>query len=274
MPGRRPDVVKSARRVVEVFEYFDRDRRAATVTDISRALSYPQSSTSELLRSLTELGYLYHNRIRRTYSPTARVALLGAWVEPRLFRGGRAFAAVDRIAEKTGETVVISSGGRAYLCHSIHVVQGANEGAVPVHVGQSQPLLHCPEGELLVASYPDRGIQSALHHIHFFERAPEREFIPSQKLVELQALRQRGWKIAPTGHGPNCGAVALLLPRRRGGNRLVLSVRGQRNVIQQRGEDILGVMLEERDALAEDVGEAAHRPSVQRSRNGATPPSC
>jgi IclR family KDG regulon transcriptional repressor len=249
MSGSRPHLVKSAQRVVEVLEYFDRDRRAARVNDICNALSYPQSSTSELLRSLAALGYLYYNRSRRTYSPTARVTLLGAWVEPNLFRAGKAFAAVDRIAERTGETVVISSSGPAYMLYFIHVVQGANGAAIRAQVGQSEPLLHCPQGEVLVASYPDREIRLALHRINVFEKSPEHQFIPSQKFAELQALRQRGWKIAPTGFGPKKGAVAMLLPRRRGGNRLVLSVLGTRDVIEQRGDDILSVLLEERKLL-------------------------
>jgi IclR family transcriptional regulator, KDG regulon repressor len=249
MSGGRPHLVKSAQRVVEVLEYFDRDRRAARVNDICSALSYPQSSTSELLRCLAELGYLYYNRSRRTYSPTARVTLLGAWVEPNLFRAGKAFAAVDRIAERTGETVVISSSGPAYMLYFIHVVQGVNDGAIRAHVGQCKPLLHCPQGEVLLASYPDREIRLALHRLNIFENSPEHRFVPSQKFTELQAVRQQGWKIAATGLGPKEGAVAMLLPRRRGGNRLVLSVLGARDVIRQRGEDILGIMLEERKLL-------------------------
>lgn len=81
--------IKSAHRVLEILEYFDQDRRVATVMEMSRTLNYPQSSTSELLRCLTRLGYLHYNRVRRTYSPTARVALLGAWVKPSLFRADR-----------------------------------------------------------------------------------------------------------------------------------------------------------------------------------------
>ena len=249
MSGGKPHLVKSAQRVVEVLEYFDSDRRAARVNDICSALSYPQSSTSELLKSLAALGYLYYNRSRRTYSPTARVTLLGAWVEPNLFRAGKAFAAVDRIAERTGETVVISSSGQAYMVYFIHVVQGKKEGAIRAHVGQFEPLLHCPQGEMLLASYPDREVRLALHRLNVYEKSPEFQFVPSQKFTELQSLRQRGWKIAPTGIGPDKGAVAMLLPRRRGGNRLVLSVLGARDVIQQRGEEILNILLEERKLL-------------------------
>src|SRR5207253_1159749 len=97
--------IKSAHRVLEILEYFDREHRTATVMDLSRSLAYPQSSTSELLRCLTALGYLHYNRYRRTYSPTARVALLGSWVDPTLFRGGTVLTALDRVADRVGETV-------------------------------------------------------------------------------------------------------------------------------------------------------------------------
>jgi IclR family KDG regulon transcriptional repressor len=250
LAGGGRHLVKSAQRVVEVLEYFDWDRRAARVNDICSALSYPQSSTSELLRSLAALGYLYYNRSRRTYSPTARVTLLGAWVEPDLFRAGKAFAAVDRIAERTGETVVISSSGPDYMIYYIHVVQGTNEGAIRAHVGECSPLLHCPQGDVLLASYPDREIRLALHRISIFETSAKYQFVPSQKFTEMQALRERGWKIAPIGVGPQEGAVSMLLPRRRGGDRLVLSVLGTREVIQQRGEEILSILLDERKQLA------------------------
>jgi IclR family transcriptional regulator, KDG regulon repressor len=254
LAGGGRHLVKSAQRVVEVLEYFDWDRRAARVNDICSALSYPQSSTSELLRSLAALGYLYYNRSRRTYSPTARVTLLGAWVEPDLFRNGKAFAAIDRIAQRTGETVVISSGGPAYMIYCIHVVQGSNEGAIRAHVGQCAPLLHCPQGEVLLGSYPDREIRLALHRVSIFETSAKHQFVPAQKFTELQALRDRGWKIAPTGLGPQEGAVTMLMPRRRGGDRLALSVLGTREVIQQRGEEILGIMLDERKALSSSSG--------------------
>ena len=50
---------KIARRVIEVLEYFDDNHREATVMDIVRRYNRPQSSTSELLSSLVDLGLLY-----------------------------------------------------------------------------------------------------------------------------------------------------------------------------------------------------------------------
>jgi len=79
-----PRVVKSAVRVLEVLELFDRLQREASVGEVARELGYPVSSTSMLLGSLLERGYLRHGPDQRTYFPTPRVTLLGAWIEPQL----------------------------------------------------------------------------------------------------------------------------------------------------------------------------------------------
>src|SRR5271170_3404827 len=120
MMDRDMRTIKSARRVLEILEYFDRDHRTVTVMDMSRSLAYPQSSTSELLRCLTRLGYLHYNRVRGTYTPTARVALLGSWVEPTLFRGGTVLTALDHLAETVGETVALSTAVN-YVVQHLHV---------------------------------------------------------------------------------------------------------------------------------------------------------
>src|SRR5215471_12160295 len=90
--GERPkitgSVVKSAGRVLQVLEFFDDIRRESNVVEIKDALGYPQSSTSALLRSLVELGYLNYNNTSRTYIPTTRVALLGTWIDNDLMRDG------------------------------------------------------------------------------------------------------------------------------------------------------------------------------------------
>jgi DNA-binding IclR family transcriptional regulator len=107
-------VVKSAARVLEVFEYFDSVRTESTIMDIARALSYPQSSTSVLVKSLVELGYLQHGARYRTYRPTPRVTLLGAWVEPMLSAEGAVLQLMDDLGKATGETIILAA---AYSTH-------------------------------------------------------------------------------------------------------------------------------------------------------------
>jgi DNA-binding IclR family transcriptional regulator len=240
--------IKSAHRVLEILEYFDREHHTATVMDLSRSLSYPQSSTSELLRCLTRLGYLHYNRYRRTYSPTARVALLGSWVEPTLFRGGTVLSALDRVAESVGETVLLSTAAN-YLVQHLHVVDGVADHAVVEHAGHSEPLLHSPQGLLILSSYQDTHIRSALHRLNAEEEDPERRVRINEKIDELSAMRRRGWIVQPDARADNTGVIAILLPPRKGMDRLALSVVAPREVIEARADDILKIMLEQRNGI-------------------------
>ena len=70
--------VKSAMRTFEVLELFAEHRRPMALNEIYTGLGYPQSSTTNLLKSMVLLGYLNYNRARRTYLPTMRVGALGA----------------------------------------------------------------------------------------------------------------------------------------------------------------------------------------------------
>jgi IclR family KDG regulon transcriptional repressor len=249
MASKAARSIKSAHRVLEILEYFDLNHRTATVMDLSRSLSYPQSSTSELLRCLTRLGYLHYNRVRRTYTPTARVALLGSWVEPTLFRGGTVMTALDHLVEAVGETVALSTAVN-YVVQHLHVVTGQGEDAVAEQAGHTEPLLYSPQGRLLLATYQDLQIRSALHRLNAEEPNPERRVKVNETIDEFSRIRKRGWLIdAHAKAEDGVGVVAVLLPPRKGRDRLALSVMARSEVVEQRGEEILQIMLEERDHI-------------------------
>jgi DNA-binding IclR family transcriptional regulator len=260
---REERTIKSARRVLEILEYFDRNHPSATVMDMSRALSYPQSSTSELLRSLTRLGYLHYNRYRRTYTPTARVALLGAWVDPTLFRGGAVLEALDHVSALVGETVLLSTAAN-YVVQHLHVVQGASEHAVSDHGGREDSLLHSPQGRMILSSYRDMHIRSALHRLNAEEPDPERRVRLNETFQELIELRKQGFVVQPQAHEDGTGVVAILLPPRRGVERLALSVIAPREVIEARSDEILRIMFEERDHILPQEAQPA-APRVSRT---------
>lgn len=244
--------IKSAHRVLEILEYFDQDRRHATVMDMSRTLNYPQSSTSELLRCLMRLGYLHYNRARRTYSPTARVALLGAWVKPSLFRGGPVLSAIDDMAKITHETVALSTSSNYALQH-LHVIHGGAKDAIDAHGGDELPLLHSAQGRLLLSSYRNEHVRSAVHRLNAEEPDQDLHVRIADVLSEFAVLREQGWVIEQDRNG--VGAVAVLLPRGRHADRLAISVLAKPEVIAQRGREILDLLLARKEAFADFDGD-------------------
>lgn len=255
--------IKSAHRVLEILEYFDQDRRHATVMDMSRTLNYPQSSTSELLRCMTRLGYLHYNRVRRTYSPTARVALLGAWVKPSLFRGGPVLSAIDEVAKLTNETVALSSSTNYVLQH-LHVIHGNSDDAIDAHTGDELPILHSPQGRLLLSTYGNEAVRSAVHRLNAEEADTEKHVRVADLLSEFMVLRDKGWIIEQDRDG--VGSVTVLLPHARHMDRLSVSVLAKPSVIAERGQEILDLLLSRSRAMADlyaaDQGEESSKSNV------------
>jgi DNA-binding IclR family transcriptional regulator len=233
-------MIKSARRVLEVLEFFDQTHTAATVMDISRALGYPQSSTSELLRCLQGLGYLQYNRYSRIYRPTVRVGLIGAWVEPNFFRDGLLLSTIDTIARATGHTVVLSSAMN-YVVQHLHVVPGSRPDAVAVQINDTEPLLHSAAGRLLLSSYSQAHIRSAIHRLNAEETNPEMRVRLQETVVELTKLRAVGW-ITEVDREAGHGMVAAMIPHQDGVQRIVLSVVAPCQQIDDHADEILEII--------------------------------
>ncbi|MDO7836356.1 helix-turn-helix domain-containing protein [Sphingobium sp. HBC34] len=198
--------VKSARRVLEVLEYFSTGPTEVTVMEMSRALDYPQSSTSELLSSLVTLGYLNHDRRRRTFRPTVRVAAIGSAVGPEMFRRGAMMDVVDDVHMETGATVVVGMAQRGVL-HIVHVA-GCTQ---PIRQRTPGPLLHSALGQALLSGISDPEVRSLIHRLNA-EAGEGQSVAPAAYLETIAEVRARGYALAPC-HGGEM--LATILPHAR-----------------------------------------------------------
>jgi DNA-binding IclR family transcriptional regulator len=245
--------IKSAERVLHVLEYFDSKRTKATVMEIARQLGYPQSSTSELLRCLVKLGYLNYDRFRRTYEPTARVPLLGAWVQPGLFRHGHLLPMLDEISRATGETVTLSSLVGLEVQY-IHVVPPRGTTEAIVAQGGIRPLLQSCIGRLYMSGYPDARVRELVHRLNAEEVIPERRVKLANLEVELKRIRQQGYAAEYGEFETGFGAMNALLPCRNG-QTLAVGIAGTAHDLQAHSDEYLAVI---RSALKQVV-----RPAVK-----------
>ena len=110
-------------------------------------------------------------------------------------------------------------------------------------------MLHSPQGELVLASYPDPQIRLALHRLNADETDPGRRVNINDKLAELRAMRDRGWTIDAPANPKQRGTVSILLPRKKGGDRLTLSIIADGHTLAQRSEEFLRILLAERDRI-------------------------
>ena len=232
--------IKSAERVLHVLEFFDSSRTKATVMEISRQLGYPQSSTSELLRCLVKMGYLNYDRYRRTYEPTARVPLLGAWVQPGLFRHGHLLPMLDEVSRRCGQTVTLSSMVGLDVQY-IHVVPAPDAALPSVVQGGSRSLLHSSTGRLFLSYRSDTSVRELVHRLNAEEADPDRRVKLANIVGELKQIRQQGYAAEYGEFDCGFGSISALLGCRNL-QTLAVSIVGRSDLIQASADSHLAVL--------------------------------
>ena len=161
--AQEPSMVKSAHRVLRIFEYFAEIQRPASMTEIARRLDYPPSSTSALLKSLLDLGYLDCDRKAHTYVPTARISLFGGWVRNRA--GGDLETIAQALHEATRLTTFIASRNQLYSQY-IRVIQGTTSVRFYLEPGGLRLLPASTPGRVLLSQIGDDDVQRLLLRIN------------------------------------------------------------------------------------------------------------
>ena len=237
-----PRVVKSAVRVLEVLELFDRLQREASVGEIARELGYPISSTSMLLASLLERGYLRHGADQRSYFPTPRVTLLGAWVEPLLTPNAEVMRMMSELGEATGETIILAAPTRDQAQY-LHVVPATATMRMHVGPGTMRPLVASGLGRVLLSTMPDEKVRQLVMRHNDGPLAQEEGRISLAALQrELSGIRARGYSVVLRGVTPGAGLVGMLLPMELAGVPLAVGIGGWAREMRARQQDYLNLL--------------------------------
>ncbi|WP_022673823.1 helix-turn-helix domain-containing protein [Novosphingopyxis baekryungensis] len=213
MTTQTANKAKIARRVIEVLEYFDDAHREATVMDIVRRYDRPQSSTSELLSSLVELGVLYKDCQSRSYRPTPRAAMLGANTQTPLVRSGGLSALLDRLQAQTGLTVALFGlvGVEVQVFNCLSGTVGSNAGFRESIVGgKTERLTDSTVGQLLLSTLSRPRREGIIRRLN---AETDGHHMPYSEMLDLidRYERQRG-ATGAAGFGIDAEICAALLP--------------------------------------------------------------
>lgn len=212
---------KIAKRVIEVFEFFATDNRRATVMDIVRRYGRPQSSTSELLGALVEMGLLYKDPHSRSYAPTPRLAALGFASQPEAIGSGRLFTYMDRLAQTSRCDVALFGIVRTHL----QIFRWAQGPASPptLGCGSSVLLSSSAAGLLLLSAMGPSQASRMLWRLNS-EVSPEDKFNLAEVNQNVARFAQFGHATGLSGFDPKSRVTAVLLPEAVGERRLALGM--------------------------------------------------
>lgn len=224
----------SAIRALDVLAYFDDIRRPATVGEVARALSIPQSSTSLLLKSLVAAGYVNHDPLNRTFRTAERTALLGHWIDPRLLRESSLIEAMRSLRDETSATTFLAVRN-GWSAQYILVVEAQTDGLFHLVAGTVRPLVASCAGYALMKNWGDQKIISATLR-HNIETDAD-DLSPKQVLEAVEHVRKHGYAVSVNLHRHGGLAVAMPLPSFNGSESIALGIGGVGDTSRERADD-------------------------------------
>jgi DNA-binding IclR family transcriptional regulator len=243
-------LVKSAVRVLEVFELFDKLKRPLGTAEIARSLQFPLSSTSMLLRSLTEMGFLSCDPSNRLYFPTLRISLLGEAIADLIPTTQRLRDLMRRVHQETCEITILGTRNGLNLQY-IDIMQDERGRRLTHRSGSLRPLFHAAGGVAILSTYSDDVIGQLVRH---YNARQERntKLVSLKNVLELIAkTRERGYSTVVNQLKVGHGSIAMVLPADPTHHRpLVISVSAP-IVRLSKKQDVIVASL--RKALAEST---------------------
>lgn len=257
--------VKSATRVLEIFEYFDEVRRPVTIQDVAQALSYPHSSTAALLKSLVSLGYLEHDDRGRTFFPSIRISLLGNWVEAEALPIRDVQRLMRRLSVDTGCTIILAVrlGDHAQYAK---VIQGTSPIRFHVKPSTRRMLAFSTIGRVLLSELPLPEarllIQDALAAM------PERGASTQEIEDELQRIRKRGFALYSDLVTPGATMLAMPIPTGPSGRPVAIGLAAPKEYFRNRKQPFIELLT---NAIAEHISQKRSKLKGDSRRRGPAP---
>jgi DNA-binding IclR family transcriptional regulator len=231
-------VVKSAGRTLEIFEFLANRGAPAGIADIAGALGYPRSSTSVLVASLVKLGYLVQDLGTRKFRPSLRLAFLGSWLETPSRLQGR----LERLAQQTGETVIVAQRVQLEVQY-IQVLTSPDDCRQRVGIGTRRPLVQAATGQVLLADLPDREIGLLLRRSNALSGSEA--MIDLESLIQAVAsIRQMGYAVGRSRHVPTHSYVVARAPELPDQPPLAIGIAGPTQRFEQHLPGILRALDE------------------------------
>lgn len=236
--------VKSAQRTLEILELMERLRKPARVSEIAKLLGYPQSSTSVLINSLKDLGYLNYDPETHRYAPSIRVALVGGYLR---FNNLHAYNVLDMLyaIQKISRYTTVLCSRNGVFAQYAYVIPAPGRGIEGLRVGSMRPLTQIAAGLALLAESPDDEIGRIVRHLNVMPEIKARESL-EDVLFNVRETRSMGFAALAGRLTRNIGSVAVTLPIHDSfGKPLAVSVAGPAEEIMAQRERLAGLVLRE-----------------------------
>lgn len=236
-------MVKSAVRVLDIFEAFEAQQRSLTISELVDQLQIPQSSMSTLIKSLVARGFVEYDAETRRYRPSVRLAFVGNWVLGSTDVIARIHALAQRLHDESGETVLIGAENGLYLQY-LSLVVSEHTLRFALHPGLKRPIHRSGLGLMLLSLKSDNEISRIVrrYNSELVDPAEERA-VPSEVIEMVRNARQNGWCFSSNQVVRGGASVATLLPLPRDQGMLAIGFGGQSHQLGQKVDQLRETLL-------------------------------
>ena len=242
------DHATSIERAFAILEYLDGSRRGRNISELSRTLGIPKSTTHVIVRLLQRLGYLSLDECKRQYSLGLKVYGLGRGLMKSFNLPDKALGPMKWLVEATrctSQLAVLAEDQAMY----VQKVEGPGLIQFNSYVGK-RTNLHCTGvGKVLLAYAPEEKQEHILNRRSFARYTIKTITSPGALRKELVKVRQRGYALDDEEEELEVRCVAAPVFNQNGECVAALAIAG--TVGQIRNELI--------DELASQVLKAANR---------------
>jgi DNA-binding IclR family transcriptional regulator len=235
-------LVKSAVRVIEIFELFEAERRPLKISEIVDRLRVPQSSISTLMKTLIAQGFMDFDPEARQFRPSARLAFLGHWALGAPDSIEQVQFVMRRLADETGESVLLGAQN-GLMMQYLSVIESPQALRFSLRPGLMRPIHKAGLGIMLMTVKSDAEMGRLLRRYNLEHGQEGTYAVESEVRAMVTKARKDGWFRTESLMTQGAGVIATLLPLPVRGRYLGLGIGGPNARLGERLEELRGALL-------------------------------
>lgn len=231
-PGGVYDTPRSAIRALQILELLASAERPLRAVEIGRGLNLSPSSTSQLLKIMTDWAYLIFDPFTKRYYPSPSVAGLGA-TPARDYLGFEPIKALmNSLKEHCDRSVSLCVSQGSYM----QVVDSVPKSDAP---GLQVPLFGSCTGAAWLSAQSEKRILAAMKLCRRELGAAASK--PAAILDQIGRIKAQGYAFGGMTLDDGSRALAMPLPANRHGTVLVICMTGRRERMERQREDLVHI---------------------------------
>ncbi|WP_024296113.1 IclR family transcriptional regulator [Lacrimispora indolis] len=244
--------VKSAERVLEIFELLKEYPDGLTSKEIGEALGYAASSTFNLVKTLLDQGYLLENENKR-YTLGAKLIQLGAYASSYLDLNKIAAPVLKRLMETLKETVfmaVLSDEDIVYVAK----VDNYRSISTNARLGGRKPIYCTGLGKAFLTFIPDDQREALIERLKFVP-ITEHTITKKEELYDqIKTFKKLGYAVDNEEIEVGLWCAAAPIFNRNGEMEAAVSVSGPTERMRGNKEMIVNLLLQSTKEISEKLG--------------------